>query len=282
MSSLSSNATSVSGAWDSLQPKNETGAYQFIQETKHNGENVVVAILDTGVDPGVAGLLKCPNGKPKVIDIIDCTGAGDVDTKTEVEATTTTSSSLLNDKSVLNTVVGLSGRTLSLNDDWVNPSGKWHLGIKRAYELFPTLLTKRIKEDRKKDWASKIHNAQVELKKQKQLLEAGGGAGGENNNNNQKQSKDLEERLEVLNSIDKSYDDPGPIYDVIVWNDGSEWFACVDSSETGDMSQSKALRSYKVAQEYGTFSDKDNLNYCVTIFDEGNVCSICSDVGAHG
>lgn len=43
-----------------------------------NGKGIVVAVLDTGVDPGVNGLKITSDGKPKVIDIVDCTGEGDM------------------------------------------------------------------------------------------------------------------------------------------------------------------------------------------------------------
>jgi len=41
-------------------------------------------------------------------------------------------------------LTGLSGRQLKLSEDWKNPANRWHLGIKRAYELFPQPLVTRI------------------------------------------------------------------------------------------------------------------------------------------
>ncbi len=45
---------------------------------QHDGRGIVVAVLDTGVDMGVAGLTKTPAGEVKVIDAQDFTGQGDV------------------------------------------------------------------------------------------------------------------------------------------------------------------------------------------------------------
>lgn len=69
------------------------------------------------------------------MDLVDTTGSGDVDTST-VRAT----DGLQNRK-----IEGLSGRTLNLPDEWENPTGKWHVGIKAAFELFPTTVRSRIK-----------------------------------------------------------------------------------------------------------------------------------------
>jgi tripeptidyl-peptidase-2 len=46
---------------------------------KSDGRGVVVAVLDTGVDPSIPGLTQTPDGEIKVIDLRDFSGQGDVD-----------------------------------------------------------------------------------------------------------------------------------------------------------------------------------------------------------
>ena len=61
-------------------PRRETGALDFIEQyPDFDGRDVVVAIFDTGVDPVAVGLQTTGDGRPKVIDIVDATGSGDVD-----------------------------------------------------------------------------------------------------------------------------------------------------------------------------------------------------------
>lgn len=99
---------------------------------EYDGRNVVVAVLDTGVDPAAEGLQTTPDGRPKIIDVVDVTGSGDVDTSTVIEADAGSE------------IKGLSGRTLRLNASWSNPSRKYHLGLKRIYDLFPNNVVKRV------------------------------------------------------------------------------------------------------------------------------------------
>lgn len=54
---------------------------------KHDGRGVVIAVLDTGVDPSIPGLTHTPDGAVKVIDVQDFTGQGNIDLKRVRKAT---------------------------------------------------------------------------------------------------------------------------------------------------------------------------------------------------
>ncbi|MCP4246563.1 MAG: S8 family serine peptidase [bacterium] len=44
-----------------------------------DGRGVVIAVLDTGVDPSIPGLIRTPDGQVKVVDVQDFSGQGDID-----------------------------------------------------------------------------------------------------------------------------------------------------------------------------------------------------------
>lgn len=114
-------------------PKREIGVDSFLKSNSRNdGRNTLIAILDTGIDPSAKGLQITTDGKPKIVDIINCSGDGDIITSTVRSA----------EKGV---VVGLSGRKLKIPDSWTNPSGKYHLGLVNVFELTPKLLKDRLK-----------------------------------------------------------------------------------------------------------------------------------------
>ena len=53
---------------------------QFLDKNPNSdGRGVVIAVLDTGVDPSIPGLTQTPDGEVKVIDLQDFTGQGDTD-----------------------------------------------------------------------------------------------------------------------------------------------------------------------------------------------------------
>ncbi|HEV8304954.1 MAG TPA: S8 family serine peptidase, partial [Gemmatimonadales bacterium] len=63
-----------------LMPLKSTGVDAFrAAHPTYDGRGVLIAILDSGVDPGVAGLVTTSTGAPKVVDLRDFSGEGHVD-----------------------------------------------------------------------------------------------------------------------------------------------------------------------------------------------------------
>jgi hypothetical protein len=62
---------------------------------------------------------------PQILDVIDCTGSGDIDTSKVVKA---------DEQGV---IPGASGRPLRVNPDWTNPSGEWRVGCRPLLQLLP-------------------------------------------------------------------------------------------------------------------------------------------------
>jgi len=256
-------------------PKEETGAAKFIQENPlFDGRGCRVAIFDTGVDPGVAGLQVTSDGRPKIIDVVDCTGSGDVDTTEEKPINADT-----------NTVVGLSGRTLTLGN-WKVPTGKVRLGLKRAFEIFPGGLKRRIKEERKREFDEKHRKAATEAQRALGEWEASHKSPSEAE---RREKKDLEAVIEALSEANDQYDDPGPVWDCVVFHDGAKWRAVVDTESKGDLTRSAPMTNYRDERQYATVGGVTNtkdtaalLNYVLNIYEDGKKLCIACDAGSHG
>ena len=123
-----------------VMPKRPIQAEDFIRNNEtYDGRGIVVAILDTGVDPGASGLEQTTDGKHKVIHVRDCSGSGDVDTSVTVQATPGSDEGTL-------VVKGLTGKDLVISSSACpNPSGLWHVGAKSIYDFFPRGLVRRLK-----------------------------------------------------------------------------------------------------------------------------------------
>jgi len=241
-----------------ILPKEETQAADFVQQNPEwDGRGVVVGIFDTGIDPGALGLQLTPNGKPKIIDLIDCSGSGDVATTTEVEM-------------VDGFLHALSGRKLKLAKV-DNPSGKFRLGLKPGYELFPGGLKTRIEKERKERFTLKQRATVTELQRKINEWKEG----------DEVSKKELEGRLELLTSLDDN--DPGPIYDIVLWKDSQNvWRVVVDTQESGDLTNAKVLCDYKIDKQFDNFGKDVCLNYSIKVYEDGNVISIVVESGSHG
>jgi tripeptidyl-peptidase-2 len=253
---------------DGLLPKTEIGALKFLeQHPTYDGRGVIIAVLDSGVDPGAPGLQKTSDGRPKIVDLIDASGSGDVDTSTVVEA-------------VDGKFTGLSGRVLRPDPKWKNPTGKFHIGLKAATELFPAALVNwRLAGKKRELWDAQHRPLQARLQ---QAIVDWKAAHPAPSNAEEREGKDLEARLEQWRALDDAFEDPGPVFDCVVFHDGEVWRAVLDTNENGDLSDETVLANFRLEHRYATFSNEDLLNFTVNIFNEGNLLSIVTPSDTHG
>jgi len=328
------NGTNAAFPSAHLVPKSETNADAFlVHNPTYDGRGVTIGVLDTGIDPGAVGMTN-------LINVVDCTGSGDVDVSCEVQATFCRDD--CDDDGEENAeennaggeeywkVEGLTGRTLKLGGDWTicpfpetktdareeeeeeegkvegeagednddtnNNDGETkkkkvtvRLGVKLAYELFPRSLLRRVKSHRsiEYDAAQAKHAANV-----RRRLTEWNTANPDPTKSTHDQIRirtDLMALLDVLelkstsDAADELYlSDPGPLYDCVVYYDGTDYRAVIDASETGDMTKAKPMTDFVKERQFATFGNVDMLNYAVNIYDEGKVLSIVCDAGAHG
>ncbi|PKA45566.1 tripeptidyl-peptidase II [Apostasia shenzhenica] len=203
----------------SLMPKKEIGADRFLEShPSYDGRGVVIAIFDSGVDPAAAGLQVTSDGKPKLLDILDCTGSGDVDTSKVVKTDV---------------------------DGYITGASGCHLKLHLKYPKTEDSKLKRVRED-------------------------------------------LQIKLDFLRKQDESYDDRGPIIDVVVWNDGDFWRVAIDTQsfedgpENGKLADFVPLTNYRIERKYGIFSKLDACSFVTNVYDEGNLVSIVTDCSPHG
>lgn len=249
-----------------LLPKAETGVPRFLQRhPEFDGRGVTVAIFDTGVDPGAEGLQTTSNGLPKIVDLVDATGSGDVDMATV-------------QKAAAGTLTGLTGKKLKLPDLLKNPSGDFRLGVKRGWEIFNGELEGRLKKVRREAWDLGQRKAELDVK---QKIKEWDAAHPSPTPADRLARADLDVRLEVLKTLEAQYDDPGPLYDCVVFNDGQVWRALIDTDEDGDLTDEKPLTDFARERGWSTFGSEDRQNFGVNIYDDGKRLSIVTDSGAH-
>lgn len=224
-----------------------------------DGRGVTVAIFDTGCDPCAPGCGLTPDGKAKFTDFVDSTGSGDVDMSLEVTPNAD------------NEITGLSGRTLKLSDTWTNPTGKFRVGLKAAFDIFPGPLVSRLKATRAE------LRAKIEAEQEAALLQQ--------ISSHLKDSPAHTEataQLKSLKALFAAYADNGPVLDCVSFHDGKHWRAVIDCKEDGDLTDAKPMAAYKHFFEFAAFSVDSQLNYSYNFYEDGDVLSIVVAAGSHG
>ncbi|MEN9628120.1 MAG: Subtilisin [Pseudomonadota bacterium] len=255
-----------------LIPKREVGADTFLRaQPQADGRGVVIAVLDTGVDPGASGLAVTTTGERKLVDILDATGSGDVDTRTRRQPAAD------------GRLPGLSGRVLTLPEGVVNPQGFFHLGLKPASELFEGSVLQRVNARRAapRAGAASLQAASRAAGPEAAALKAALAKAPEDRN---RAERDRVARHTALQALEegKAGPDPGAMFDCVLWHDGSGWRVVVDTDEDGDLRNERVLRPFGVAGEFASFGEVAFTNFGVQVYDEGRLLSVVTVVNDHG
>ncbi|KAJ2236757.1 tripeptidyl-peptidase II Tpp2 [Coemansia sp. RSA 485] len=240
-----------------MLPKGLTQVDEFLSKNPtFDGRDTVVAILDTGIDPAAIGMQTTSTGKPKVVDFIDCTGIGDVQMEPAQKCS---------DKNPLE-LVGASGRTLKLNPNWKNPSGDWYVGSKSLYSIAPAEVTGELGKERRMLHTEKHEAMQLSIAKHQQQHGDGDYSSA---------------KIEALDNLKRLYQDCGPLLDCVVFHDGNQWLAAIDTEESGDFAEIPAMGAYKSTGDVGMLCKRHLLYYTVNFYDNGKILSIVTPPHIH-
>ncbi|MBT4559610.1 MAG: S8 family serine peptidase [Planctomycetes bacterium] len=244
-------------AQESLQgqlPKQDLGVTAFLEaHPDWDGRGIRVAVLDTGIDPGHPFLQTTPDGRRKIIDWYDATTDGRLATLAEAEADSD------------GRLIGLSGRLLDLGQHAA--SGRvYHMARIDAHFL-PGDLRHRIEGKRQEKWQEHSRDYDEAF----QRLEAEGG----------ELDEDSLSETEAQRRW-SSFDDDGPVYDLLTWKQGDDWFVVVDNDQDGDLGEEPALGQFRSTGDWATLGDEALLNYCVSVEDDGARVQFFFDTHGHG
>jgi tripeptidyl-peptidase II len=231
--------------FEGAMPRREIGATRWLQEIRPDadGRGAVIAIFDTGVDPGAPGLQVTPDGRPKILDVVDATGCGDVRMAKAAAAPGASAAANAAASSSRATttpatadphlITGASGRPLRVNPAWDNPSGEWRVGQFFLFDVLPGGVVSRLKAARRKRWAEP--HARSLAAAAAALASHDAAAGSSPSPVQQRRRAELEAQLQQLKDADKRLgggDDPGPIVDAVSWQDSKAvWRAAFDTTD---------------------------------------------------
>ncbi|OON13906.1 peptidase, S8/S53 family, partial [Opisthorchis viverrini] len=278
-----------------------------------DGRNTTIAIWDTGVDPTADGLQVTSDGKPKIIDMIDASGSGDVK-MTEKRYIDLRSRE----------ITTLTGRKVTVPQHWNPPDGLVRLGVKLTSELFPRPLIQRLRSEEKDNFwrpfmrqlaatvAEDVIDTQTalsELQSSDSNLLDGDSDGSVKRENADKSKKTqcdstndspmsifvpiMQHQLktgarlleESLTTLDRHYSPQDMVFDCFVFHNGSHWVGCVDTSpyETGKtLADMPLLADYSHGRQYACFGNDTQLFYTVKIFNHGKLLQIVTNDSGHG
>ncbi len=249
--------------WEGLQPAEEIGATTFRAEHPDaDGRGTLIVILDTGIDPGAPGLQQTTTGEPKMIELLDATGSGDI-TLTKWERD------------------GAEGK-LALPENVATGETLW-AGKLPAWDFFPLELVSRLKSERNHErnlaFATRqreVERALHEFDEKHPTIETDEQAN---------RRVELSAQIDAVKSLTEHAEDSGPTYKCVAWfSEG--WHVLIDTDNDSDLADESVLRPFGVAQEFATFPAPALLNFGVQVYGDNDAdevtLSVVFDCGMHG
>jgi tripeptidyl-peptidase II len=164
------------------------------------------------------------------------------------------------------------------------------VGVKRAYELFPRSVRNRVKSERAKALTEALAPQVTKLQSDLAQFTRSGKDAPPLTFDQVKERDNLKAHLEQLTAAQANLkdDDPGPIYDVVMWYDGTEC-CCVVNTDNNEHSASDAVDLRAMDPVYGYSTRRqvlscgvvDQMKMVVNMYDH-SVVSLVADVTPHG
>jgi len=249
-------ASAATALEDAFLPKHELHVPEFLGgHPEADGRGVVVAILDTGVDPGHPRLAKTSTGETKLLDLLDATDDGIVDTTRPAEL-------------VDGHVLGATGRWLTVGSH-ATAGKKAFLGRIDATDVLPPELLGRLKTKRQERLAEAVRRAK----------EAGAPVSPDRTGEPEPLAA---ARRTAETEAREQLPDATPAFDVLVAERGGGYVVVIDTDADGDLTNERELRDFSVAQEWVTLRDDTELNVGVRPDADGRHVRLLFDGGGHG
>ncbi|MEK7483391.1 MAG: S8 family serine peptidase, partial [Planctomycetota bacterium] len=225
-------------------PKEELGILEhFKKYPTQDGRNVIVAVIDTGVDLDHPGLQKTSTGQRKIIDFYDATGAGRLLCAFKATA--------VNGK-----ILGISGQLLEVSH-LPAKNQTFQLGILHTSEFFPADLGQRVSREK-----------QQQEKQQQAVL------------SDQHYGKNPTQTLEEKEI--QEWPVSGYHLDVLMFETDAGPRVLFDTDNDGDLAEEQMIGNFATTGEIVTFKLDFHLSAGVTIYPEEQAIDLLFDGGGHG
>lgn len=86
----------------------------------------------------------------------------------------------------------------------------------------------------------------------------------------------------AASGFDQSHPLAGTAYDCVVWHDGQDWVAVIDTAQDGDLTKKTPMADFHKRRQYASFSEADQMSYSFNMYQDGNVLEIVVTAGSHG